>query len=95
MQRRHVLALVGLSAFLVAAVVIGGCGGHSAQAVGPPIIGPTGGFVGAAVCEACHKSQYANWTGTAHADALSAVLGISPHLPALPHGWQWQRRICG
>jgi len=77
MHRNTAIALCTISA-LLAMAVFAGCGGHSAQALGPPVIGPTGGFVGAAVCEACHKSQYANWTGTAHADALAAVLGISP-----------------
>jgi len=66
MQRRHVLALVGLSAFLVAAVVIGGCSGHSAQVAVPggPVIAAA--FVGQAVCEGCHTGKAADYAQQAH-----------------------------
>ncbi len=33
-------------------------------------------YVGAAVCLPCHADKHANWTATAHADALEALRGI-------------------
>ena len=68
MQRRSVLAIAGLSAFLVAAVVIGGCVGHSAQAPAPGGGGGDGTatFVGQAVCEGCHTGKAAEYAQQAH-----------------------------
>ena len=67
------LATAGfVSLLLFAVLLLAGCGGHSAQAPPAPGAG-TAAFVGADVCQACHRSQHAAWSGTAHADALAAL----------------------
>jgi predicted CXXCH cytochrome family protein len=73
MQRQ--LATVGLVLLpLLALGLVQGCGGHSAQAPPAPGVG-TAAFVGAEVCQACHRSAHAAWSGTAHADALATLQG--------------------
>ncbi len=69
-------AILGLVLLLLLALaLVQGCGGHSAQAPPPPGDGTAAAFVGANVCQACHRSQHAAWSATHHADALAALEG--------------------
>jgi len=68
MQRRFA-ATVGCFAGAVAlvAIMMGGCGGHSAQAPQPgPPGAETATFVGQAVCEGCHTDIAADYATQAH-----------------------------
>ncbi len=68
MQRRFAAIVACLAgAVLLLAVMMGGCGGHSAQAPqpGPPGVG-TATFVGQAVCEGCHSDVAAEYATQAH-----------------------------
>jgi len=69
----RVILVVIIAAFAASVALLAGCGGHSAQAPGAPGVVPDGGFVGAQVCETCHRSAFAAWTSTGHSDALAIL----------------------